>query len=100
MRMQQYLALEDTTDYGTEFQRLIQADHHDGEIGDDTCSHIYTIAFLKIKIENLFLIIFASTNMRYKFQIVMLKSLNRFIKFLSAYDMGPSNPTMKKFMTN
>ena len=93
--MEQYLALEDTTDYGTEFQRLIQAD---GEIGSDICSHIYTIAFLKIKIENLFLIIFASTNKRYKFQIAMIQSLDRFIKFLSVYDMGPSNPIMKKFM--
>ena len=32
------------------------------------------------------------------FQTSMLQSVDRFIKFLTLNDMGPSNPTMRQFM--
>ena len=95
LRLHEYMALPSSTEYSLEFYRLLAGQ---GEKGGDVSSHLHTIPYLKIKIENLFLHIFASTNMKYKYQIAMLQSLDRFTGFLEEHDMGDGNPIMLKFM--
>lgn len=95
LRMQMYQTMEGTIEYSADYLALIAGD---GDIGGDMCTHINTIPYLKIKLENLLLTIFASTNMRFKYQIAMLQSLDRFIDFLSSHDMGVGNPVMSKMI--
>ena len=95
LRANEYAAFTDTTEYSNQFNALLAGD---GERGGDVSAHLHTIPYLKIKIENLFLLIFATVNMKYKFQIQMLQSLDKFINFLELNDMGDGNPTMFKFI--
>ena len=95
IRAREYAAIPDTTEYSAEYYRLLSGD---GQLGGDVSAHRHSIPFLQIKIENLFLLIFASTNMKYKYQVKMLQSLDRYINFLRTNDMGEGNPTMTKFL--
>ena len=95
IRAREYAAIPDTTEYSAEYYRLLAGD---GQLGGDVSAHRHSITFLQIKIENLFLLIFATTNMKFKYQIKMLQSLDRFTNFLRVKDMGEGNPTMTKFL--
>ena len=95
LRAHQYAALPDSLEHSSEYYRLLAGE---GEVGGDVSSHIHTIPYLKAKIENLFLLIFVATNMKYKYQIAMLQSLDRFTNFLEVNDMGDGNPVMLKLM--